>query len=125
MTKINKKSENYSQELAEFIAETARSMQAENIKILDMREYVEYTDFFVICTGDNKMQIRAIADEVIDKFNEEKIKNFNLEGYDNREWILIDAYDVLFHIFDREAREYYKLEKLWSDVPQQIVTDTK
>ncbi|MEA3499718.1 MAG: ribosome silencing factor [Candidatus Marinimicrobia bacterium] len=125
MNKINKKSKNYSQQLTEMVANTALSMNAENIIILDMKKEVDFTDYFIICQGDNKMQIKAIADEIIGKLEKADIKDFNIEGYDNKEWILIDAFDVICHIFDEEKRNYYNIENLWGDVPQKTIDDTK
>ncbi len=125
MNKINKKSKNYSQQLTEMVTNAALSRNAENINVLDMKKKVDFTDYFIICQGDNQMQIKAIADEIIEKLEKADIKDFNIEGYDNKEWILIDIYDVICHIFDEETRNYYNIENLWGDVPQKTIDDTK
>ena len=73
-------------------------------------------DNFVICHGDSRIQVNAIADSVEDKVrNELKIKAGHVEGKENAQWVLIDFYNIVVHIFQEEFRDYYKLEELWGD----------
>lgn len=125
MSIINNKNENYSKQLAKVVANAALSKNAEDITILDMKNKVDFTDYFVICNGDNKLQIKAIADEIVDELEKTNVNEYNIEGYDNKEWILIDAYDVICHIFNKETRKHYDIENLWADVPQKRINDAK
>lgn len=98
----------------------AESKQAKDIRVLDLRGVTSFTDYFVICTGNNSRQAQAISDEVGLKLKEEGDLPVSLEGYNQAEWILADYGDFLVHIFSPKAREYYDLERLWraaKDVP--------
>ena len=82
---------------------------------LDLREITSLTDHFVICTGTNSRQNQAIADEIYLQVKKKGELPISLEGYDNAEWVLLDYGDFVFHIFDKDAREFYDLERLWRD----------
>jgi ribosome-associated protein len=83
-----------------------------------MRPVCTYTDYFVICTGQNPRQTKAIYDEVRDRLKAENgILPKNVDGGQQATWILADYLDVVLHIFTQETRAYYRLEELWSDVP--------
>lgn len=90
--------------------------KGENIVGLDLREIASFTEFFVIATGTNQRQVQAIADEI----NEQLKKQYGsrpvrIEGYNSAEWVLLDYGDFIVHIFNREAREFYDLARLWRD----------
>ena len=87
----------------------AEDKQALELTVLDLRKTAGFTDFFVICSGSNTRQIRAIADGVIDKLAEEGVKPAHIEGYDRSEWILLDYFDFIVHVFARETRVFYGL----------------
>ncbi len=83
-----------------------------------MRPVCSYTDYFVICTGGNPRQTKAIYDEVREKLKKESgVVPRNVNGEREATWILADYLDVVLHVFTQEARDYYRLEDLWSDVP--------
>jgi ribosome-associated protein len=83
-----------------------------------MRPVCTYTDYFVICTGQNPRQTKAIYDEVRDRLKaEERLIPRNVDGDGDARWILVDYLDVVLHVFTPEARDYYRLEELWGDVP--------
>jgi ribosome-associated protein len=91
---------------------------AKDIVILDMRPACSYTDYFVICTGQNPRQTKAIYDEVHERLKHEgRVLPVNVEGAREARWILADYLDVVLHVFTPEARDYYRLEELWGDVP--------
>jgi ribosome-associated protein len=91
---------------------------AKDIVILDMRPACSYTDYFVICTGQNARQTKAIYDEVRDRLkHDDHVMPGNVEGVREARWILADYVDVVLHVFTPEARDYYRLEELWGDVP--------
>ena len=74
-----------------------------------------FTDFFVICTGGNSRQVQAIADGIQDALAQKGLKPALTEGYERAQWILIDYFDFIVHIFSPATREYYALERLWGD----------
>ena len=86
--------------------------------ILDLRPICVYTDFFVLCTGRNPRQTKAIHDEVRERLKaDHRIIPRSIEGEQQGNWILVDYYDVVLHVFTPETREYYGLEDLWGDMP--------
>lgn len=93
----------------------AESKKAIQLTVLDLREITSFTDFFVICTGNNAKQIQTIADEVALKLKEEGERATSIEGFENAEWILMDYGDMIVHVFSEQARAYYELERLWRD----------
>jgi ribosome-associated protein len=100
------------------IAALAQEKLAEDVVILDMRPVCSFTDYFVIATGRNARQTAAIWDEVHGRMkNEQRLIPRTADGTKEGTWILADYLDVVLHVFTPEAREFYKLEDLWSDVP--------
>lgn len=91
----------------------ADSKKAVDLVVLDLRKAAGFTDFFLICSGTNARQVRAIADAVIDALAEEGVKPAHIEGYDRSEWVLIDYFDFIVHVFSPETRLFYGLERLW------------
>ncbi len=83
--------------------------------MLDLRKASAFTDFFVICTGANVRQVQAIADAVQQALSQAGTKPALVEGYDRAEWVLIDYFDFIFHVFTPATREFYALERLWGD----------
>ena len=109
-----------SEELARKIAETALDKKAKDVVVLDMRSVVSYTDFFVICSGNTERQTLAIEDAIYQglKHSEDgRILPARVEGHTEARWILMDYLDCIVHIFTPAARDYYRLETLWGEVP--------
>jgi ribosome-associated protein len=105
-------------EHARRIAALAQEKLAADVVILDMRPVCSYTDFFVVCTGQNPRQAKAVYDEVRERLKkEEGLLPRAVAGERQATWILADYLDVVLHVFTPEAREYYRLEELWGDVP--------
>ena len=105
-----------SSELVLEAANAASDKKAERIVILDVSEQLVITDFFLICNGNNDRQVRTIADEVEKTLQENfKVKPYRREGEREARWVLLDYVDFVVHVFNREEREYYDLERLWSD----------
>lgn len=106
-------------EVARVAAATADEKSADDICIIDLTELSDVCDYFVIATGSNTRLVDAVIDEV-----EEKVAAacgehpFSIEGREQRDWILMDYGSVVVHVFTPEARDYYRLEKLWGDAPQ-------
>ena len=93
----------------------ADSKQAVNVVVLDLRKSAGFTDFFVIASGTNTRQVRAIADAVVETLAAKGTKPAYVEGYDHSEWILLDYFDFIVHVFGPETRVFYDLERLWGN----------
>ena len=93
----------------------AEDKQALALTVLDLRKAAGFTDYFVICSGSNARQVRAIADGITDTLRARGAKPSHIEGYDRSEWILLDYFDFIVHIFAPEKRLFYALERLWGD----------
>ena len=100
--------------LSEAIARLALEKTAENVISLDVRKITSLTDFFIICSADTDIQVKAISDNI--RKNTEH-KPWRIEGYEQLNWVLLDYIDVVVHIFKTREREYYNLESLWADAP--------
>jgi len=105
-------------EHARRIAGLAQEKLAQDVLILDMRPVCSYTDFFVLATGQNQRQTKAIWDDVHARLKQdERALPASVAGEPEGRWIVADYLDVVLHVFTPEAREYYRLEELWGDVP--------
>jgi len=93
----------------------ALDKKAIDLVTLDLRKGSAFTDFFVICTGTNVRQVQAIADGIESALSAAHIKPALVEGYARADWILIDCFDVVFHVFAPSTRDFYALERLWGD----------
>jgi ribosome-associated protein len=102
--------------------EAAENKKATDMVVLDLRKAAGFTDYFVICSGSNSRQIRAIADSVIEALEVEGEKPAHVEGYDRSEWILLDYFDFIVHVFAPETRAFYGLERLWGNAEQVTAT---
>jgi ribosome-associated protein len=101
-----------------------RDKKAEDVIVLDLRKTGGFTDFFVICTGGNARQMTAIADSVQDTLRQSLDERPALaEGVDKSEWILLDYFNFVVHIFSRECRAFYGLERLWGNAERHEVSD--
>ncbi len=96
------------------IVDLALDRKAIELNVLDVRGLSSITDYFVICSGNSEPQVRAISDHI--RRGTVK-KPHHIEGYENQNWVLLDYFDILVHIFKSEEREYYNLERLWADAP--------
>lgn len=102
------------------IVELIQSKKGYDIKVLDLEGLTAMSDFFIICSADADVHVKSIADEVDKKLRKDGIKCYHKEGYNSLSWVLLDYFDVVVHIFKKESREFYNLEKLWGDA---IITD--
>ena len=105
-------------DIAKIIAQAAYDTKAEDIMTLDLSKLSSFTDYFVIASGTSDRQVQSIADNICEELGKKKIKPIGKEGYQKGHWILLDFGSVVAHIFYQEAREFYGLEKFWSDAPQ-------
>jgi ribosome-associated protein len=103
----------------------AEDKKANDLLVLDLRKAAGFTDYFVICSGTNPRQIRAIADGVLEGLALEGARPAHVEGYDRAEWILLDYFDFIVHVFASETRVFYGLERLWGSAERVEVTATR
>jgi len=96
----------------------SQEKKAEDIQVLDLQDISSFTDYFVIMQGNSKRQNSAIYEGVEKALKEKNVRPLSIEGRENAEWILMDYGDFIIHIFSKEAREYFCLEKLWGDAPR-------
>jgi ribosome-associated protein len=106
-----------SRRLAATAARAASSKQADRITVIDVRELITITDYFVICSGSSARQVTTIADEVVKELKDRGVRPVRREGESGAGWQLIDFVDLVVHVFDEEARDFYRLETLWADAP--------
>ncbi len=102
-------------ELQRLVVEAAAEKQAINILVLDLRMRSELTDCFIICSGASKVQVRAIVDFILEKAG--PLKPAAMEGYSEGNWVIVDLQDLMVHVFQKDVRAHYDLERLWGDVP--------
>jgi ribosome-associated protein len=93
----------------------ADEKKAQGMLVLRLSAITEFTDYFIICSGNSSRQTKAIADEIIERLKISDVRPLNTEGYNNAEWILIDYGSFVVHIFTEESRRFYDLERLWRD----------
>lgn len=103
------------EELQDFIVNTLEDYKATDITTLDVRELTNIVDSMIICSGTSKRHLKTLADQLVVKAKENGIKPLGVEGEDTGEWILVDLSDIVVHIMMPASREFYSLEKLWSD----------
>lgn len=112
-----------STELADKISEHIFIKKGFDVVIIDLRKLVTFTDYFVVCSADSDVQVKAIADQVDKSLSDEGIKCWHREGLKALSWVLMDYVDVVVHIFKKDSREFYNLEKLWGDAPKKEMKD--
>jgi len=111
-----------SEQMAERIAQIASDRKAIDIRVLDLRGLVTYTDFFVVCSGNTERQTRAIHESVHQELKDsEGLLPRRVEGAREARWILIDYLDCVLHVFTPQEREFYRLENLWGEAPARSV----
>ncbi len=113
-----------STDLANRISELIFTKKGFNVLKIDLRNLVSFTDYFVLCSADSDVQVKAIADQIDKVLSDEGVKCWHREGLKALTWVLLDYVDVVVHIFRKEAREFYNLEKLWGDAPSEVMKDT-
>ena len=107
-----------SNDLAIAAARAAADKQAERVVVLDVRELIVITDFFIIASGTSERQVKSISEDVEKALRELGAKPVRREGEAGARWLLLDFIDVVVHVFDEEERDFYDLERLWADAPR-------
>jgi ribosome-associated protein len=108
-------------DIAKVAARAAKAKKSIGTCVLDLRGISPITDYFVICSVGSEVQGKAVADHVQEELSERGIDVWHVEGYQNARWILLDYIDVVMHVFQEEARDFYGLDRLWGDAPKVTV----
>ena len=95
--------------------EALENKKAEDIRIIDISRESPLADYFIICNGNNRNQVQALSDHVEETLGRMGFDRRPIEGYENANWILLDYHDVIIHIFDKENRSFYDIERIWRD----------
>lgn len=107
--------ENISKEMAKLAIKALEDKKAEDIRVIDISEVSVVADYFIIADGSNRSQIQALADNVEETLGRAGYPMKQVEGYTTANWILMDFNDIIIHIFDKENRLFYNLERIWRD----------
>lgn len=114
-----------SRQKALLVADLARSKKAEDIVVLDVRKIANITDFFIILTAGSTRRAQTITDNIENGLRKAGESFSSIEGYQEARWILVDAYDVVAHVFTGDMRRFYNLEGLWGDAPRVRICQKK
>ena len=105
------------------ILETLRDRKALDLVVIDLRGISDTADYFVLCSGTSEPHIRSLTDDLVEQLRGQGHRPWHVEGRQTLRWVLVDFVDVVVHIFGREAREFYGLERLWGDAPATRLPD--
>lgn len=103
--------------------EAAHGKKATHVVVLNLKKSSAFTDYFVLCTGHNVRQVTAIADAVEEALRGLRLRATHVEGYDRAEWVLMDYFDFIIHIFTPSTREFYSLDRLWGQAERIEIPD--
>jgi ribosome-associated protein len=126
MAKTERRTSGSKKRLTREIARVVRAAldkKAQDVVVLDLRDTPAFTDFFVLCSGQNQRQVKAIVDAVEETLRAGKVKPAHIEGYDRAEWVLMDYFNFIVHVFAPQTRDFYSLERLWGDAERIDVSD--
>ena len=102
-------------EMAKLAIEALEDKKAEDIKVIDISEVSVLADYFIIANGSNRSQVQALCDNVSEMLGRAGVHTKQVEGYESANWILLDFGDIIVHVFDKENRLFYDLERIWRD----------
>jgi ribosome-associated protein len=105
------------------VIEAAQDRKATGVVVLDLKKAGAFTDYFVICSASNPRQVQAIADAVEDALKGQKQRPSLVEGYARAEWVLLDYFDFVVHVFSKHARDFYGLDRLWGSATRHEFPD--
>ena len=114
-----------SKDLAIQAAKAALEKKALDVTVLDLSGLTVIADYFVICSGESTTQVKAVAEFIEQEFAQKRIRPLGIEGVAHSHWILLDYGDVIIHVFEKETRAYYNLEKLWMDAKVVEINEDK
>ncbi|MGH9163536.1 MAG: ribosome silencing factor [Vicinamibacteraceae bacterium] len=103
--------------------EAALDKKATDVTVLDLRHAGAFADYFVLCSGSSARQVKAIVDSIEERLRQQRVRPSHIEGYDRAEWVLIDCFDLIVHVFTAETRAFYGLERLWGSAARIDIGD--
>ena len=103
-------------DLKNIIVKTLDINKAQNIISIDLKDKSSMADYMIIASGSSSRHIQSLSEQVLEKFKDSGIQNSKIEGKDSNEWKLVDGIDLIVHIFHPEKRNFYELEKIWSEL---------
>ena len=110
--------------LAAHAVDAMLEKKAHGITVMDMRQVSGVADYFVICTGDSELQIKAVADAIRERIRSEcDERPWHTEGTNHWQWVLLDYVDLVAHLFNADKRQFYDLERLWGDAPREEIAE--
>ncbi len=104
-------------ELLDIIFKSVDDSKAENIVTIDLKEKTDIADYMLVASGGSNRHVASIAENLREKLKTHGFKDIQMEGLEQADWVLLDAGDVIVHIFRPEVREFYKIEKMWEEIP--------
>ena len=104
-------------------AAAAHAKKAGDVVVLDLRKADAFTDYFVLCSGQTTRQVQAIVDAIEDALRKTGVRPAHVEGYDRAEWVLLDYFDFVVHVFTPATRDFYALERLWGSAKPLVIHD--
>jgi ribosome-associated protein len=107
----------------QIIIEAIFEKKGQDVKLLELKDLTTIADYFVVCSAESDMQVKAIADNIDDSLAKAGIKVWKKEGFKALSWVLIDLSDIVVHVFRNESRQFYNLERLWGDAPMKEIID--
>ncbi|MFA4924826.1 MAG: ribosome silencing factor, partial [Ignavibacteriaceae bacterium] len=110
-------------QLVKKIAQLIFEKKGSDVKVIELKTVSAIADYFVICSADSDTQVRAIADNIDKSLRDKGIKLWHKEGTTALQWVLLDYVDIVIHVFQKDIRAYYNLEKLWGDAPITEIED--
>ena len=115
---------NESKKIIEIVTNCLLEKKASDIKLINVEKLTSLTDIFIICTSDSDPQTKAIANHIKDNLSKQGIKSWHTEGYQQLRWVLIDYVNIVINIFNKEARGYYNIERLWADADIVLIEES-
>lgn len=109
--------------LAKKIAQLTLTKKAHDVVLMDLRKVTDMADFFIVCTGDSDVQVRAIAEAIEQGTEQLGLPAWHREGKSQGQWVLLDYVDIVVHVFHKDVRGFYAIEKLWNDAKIEAVED--
>ncbi len=105
------------------VVRAAQAKKAADVLVLDLRRVGAFTDYFILCSGQSQRQVQAIADAVEQAMVQARVAPIHIEGYERAEWVLLDGFDFVVHVFTPATRAFYALERLWGHADLIVVPD--
>ena len=115
---------NESKKIIKIVTNCLLEKKASDIKLINVEKLTSLTDIFIICTSDSDPQTKAIANHIKDSLSKQGIKSWHTEGYQQLKWVLIDYVNIVINIFNKEARGYYNIERLWADADIVLIEES-